>query len=134
LFGAVVGEQCLCLRKLAGGDRAAEVGYGEFLGNARVTLSRLIESWSDLTRTAAAGRHVLAIQDTSEIHFSTRPEHRRGLGEVGKGNAHGVLAHAMVAVDAEDGACLGLVTGERGEAVAGVLLLCLAGAMAAGWL
>jgi hypothetical protein len=112
LFGAVVGQQCLSLRKLAGGDRAAEVGYGEFFANSRVTVPRLIESWSDLTRAAAAGRHVLAIQDTSEIHFSTRPEHRRGLGEVGKGNAHGVLAHAMVAVDAEDGACLGLVTGE----------------------
>jgi hypothetical protein len=32
------------------------------------------------------------------------------------------------------GAKLGLVTGERGEVVAGVLLLCLAGAMAADWL
>ena len=57
------------------------------------------------------GRHVLAIQDTSEIHFSTKPNHRRGLGEVGKGNARGVLAHAMVAVDADNGACLGLVGG-----------------------
>ena len=55
---------------------------------------------------------MLAIQDTSEIHFSTRPKHRRGLGEVGKGNARGVLAHVMVAVDADDGACLGLVTGD----------------------
>jgi len=112
LFAAIVANQCLSLRRLAGGDRAAEVGYGDFLANSRVTVSRLIESWSDLTRTAVAGRHVLAIQDTSEIHISTRPGHRRGLGEVGKGNARGVLAHVMVAVDAEDGACLGLVTGE----------------------
>jgi hypothetical protein len=112
LLGAVVANQCLSLRQLSGGDRAAEVGYGGFLANSRVTVSRLIESWSDLTCTAVSGRHVLAIQDTSEIHISTRPGHRRGLGEVGKGNAHGVLAHVMVAVDAEDGACLGLVTGE----------------------
>ena len=33
------------------------------------------------------------------------------MGEVGKGNAHGVLAHVMVAVDADNGACLGLVGG-----------------------
>ena len=112
MFGAVVEDQCLCLRKLAGGDRAAEVAYGDFLANPKVTLSRLIEGWSELTRTAVAGRHVLAIQDTSEIYFSTRPKHRRGLGVVGRGNAHGVLVHAMVAVDADDGACLGLVTGD----------------------
>ena len=110
MFAAVVEGQCLCLRKLAGGDRAAEVASGDFLANPKVTVSRLIESWSELTRTAVVGRHVLAIQDTSEIHFSTRPKHRRGLGEVGKGNARGVLVHAMVAVDADDGACLGLAT------------------------
>ena len=45
---------------------------------------------------------MLAIQDTSEIHISTRPGHRRGLGEVGHGNTRGVLAHVMVAVDADD--------------------------------
>jgi hypothetical protein len=76
-----------------------------------VTVERLIEGWSEQARTAVAGRHVLAIQDTSEIHFSTRPKHRRGLGEVGKGNARGVLAHVMAAVDADNGGCLGLVTG-----------------------
>lgn len=76
-----------------------------------MTVERLIEGWSEQTRTAVAGRHVLAIQDTSEIHFSTRPKHRRGLGEVGKGNARGVLAHVMAAIDADNGSCLGLVTG-----------------------
>jgi len=100
------------LRKLAGGSRAAEVAYGAFLGNDKVTVKRLIEGWSDQTCSAAAGRHVLAIQDSSDIKFSTRPNHRRGLGEVGKGNVRGVVLHAMVAVDADDGNCLGLVTGE----------------------
>ncbi len=76
-----------------------------------MTVERLIEGWSEQTRTAVAGRHVLAIQDTSEIHISTRPKHRRGLGEVGKGNARGVLAHVMVSVDADNSNCLGLVTG-----------------------
>ena len=84
------------------------MAFGAFLANPKVTVERLIEGWSELTRTAVAGRHILAIQDTSEIHFSTRPEHRRGLGEVGKGNAHGVLAHVMVAVDADNGSCLSI--------------------------
>ncbi len=108
----VVDRQCVCLRKLADGDRAAEVAYGALLANEKVTVKRLIAGWSDPTRSAVAGRHVLAIHDSSDIKFSTRPMHRRGLGEVGKGNARGVVLHAMLALDADDGACLGLLTGD----------------------
>jgi hypothetical protein len=76
-----------------------------------VTIDRLIEGWGDQTAVAAAGRHVLAIQDTSEFNFRTTPERRRGLGEIGKGVGRGVLLHAMLAVDADNGSCLGLVAG-----------------------
>lgn len=76
-----------------------------------MTLERLIASWPQQTVAAVAGRHVLAIQDTSEIKFNTTAQRRRGLGEIAKGQAHGALLHAMVAVDADDGACLGLVGG-----------------------
>lgn len=86
--------------------------FGRFFSNAKVTVHRLIDGWSTQTRTAVSGRHILAIQDTSEINFHTKPGHRRGLGEIGKGSGgHGVLLHAMLAVDAEQGECLGLVTG-----------------------
>jgi hypothetical protein len=83
-----------------------------FLANPRVTLEKLIEGWSDQTRTAVAGRHVLAIQDTSEIRFSTTKENLRGLGKVKKGTCLGVLLHALLAVDADSGVCLGLVAGK----------------------
>lgn len=77
-----------------------------------MTADRLIESWSLQTVGLAAGRHVLAIQDSSEIDFRTKPERRRGLGEIGKGKGrHGALLHAMLAIDAGDGTCLGLVGG-----------------------
>jgi hypothetical protein len=77
-----------------------------------VTLAALLAGWSEQTALAAAGRHVLAIQDTSEINFKTTPERRRGLGEIGKGVGRGVLLHAMLALDADTDACLGLVAGE----------------------
>lgn len=77
-----------------------------------MTSDRLIEGWSEQTGGAVAGRHVLAIQDTSEIGFSTTGQRTRGLGEVGRGRSRGALLHAMLAVDAQDGACLGLVGGE----------------------
>ena len=85
--------------------------FGRFLANRRVTVERLIEGWSDQTRHAVAGRHVLAIQDTSEIKFTTTEDDRRGLGKVKKGNSYGVLLHAMLAVDADSGSALGLVAG-----------------------
>ena len=85
--------------------------FWRFLRNRRVTAEKLVEGWNEQTRQAVCGRHVLAIQDTSEIKFSTTEKTRRGLGKVGKGNAFGVLLHAMLAVDADSGACLGLVGG-----------------------
>ncbi len=108
----MVAGKDVCLRRLADGARAREVRFNRFLGNAKVTTARLIEGWSQGTAAAAGGRHILAIQDTSEISFATTAARRRGLGEIGKGNGRGVLLHPMLAVDAEDGSCLGLLSGE----------------------
>lgn len=88
------------------------MSYWRFVNNPQVTTDKLIEGWSLQTAAAVSGRHVLAIQDTSEVKFHTQPGRRRGLGKVGKGNARGVLLHAMMAVDADSGACLGLTGGK----------------------
>jgi hypothetical protein len=107
----MVARQTVCLRQAADGERGRIVQFNRFLGNPKVTVERIIDHWGELTGPAAAGRHVLAIQDTSEISFRTSPGHRRGLGEIGKGNAYGLLLHAMIALDGESGQCLGLVDG-----------------------
>jgi len=99
-----------CIRRLGDGDGSETKRFRRFLANDKVSVERLIEGWAEHTASAAAGRHVLAIQDTSEIHF--RRGHRRGLGEIGKGNSHGALLHAMLAVDADSAECLGLVGGD----------------------
>lgn len=112
LLERMVAGEDVCLRRLAKGRRALEVRFNRFLGNDKVTAARVIESWSEATAAAVAGRHVLAIQDTSEINFATTAARRRGLGEIGKGNGRGVLLHPMLAVDAADGTCLGLLTGQ----------------------
>lgn len=108
----MVARKSVCLRRAAGGKRSQIVRYGRFLDNRKVTVGSLIEGWGKQTAHAVAGRHVLAIHDTSEINFRTTPEHRRGLGEIAKGNSYGVLLHAMLAVDAQSGDSLGLVAGE----------------------
>ena len=95
-----------------GGDRAGEESAGRFFANEKVTAAKIVESWSERPGEAVRGRHVLALQDTTEVKYPTTAERRRGLGQCGHGNAYGVLAHVMLAVDADSGACLGLVGGE----------------------
>jgi hypothetical protein len=104
-------RKTVCLRRL-GGDRGGELRVGRFFASARVTAAKIVESWSERTGAAAAGRHVLAIQDTTEVRFPTTAQRRRGLGPIKHGNVHGLLVHAMIGVDAASGACLGLVGGE----------------------
>jgi hypothetical protein len=101
----------VCVRRLAGGVWRQQMRFWRFIANERVTVEKLIEGWSEQTQMAVRDRHVLAIQDTSDIKFSTTEDDRRELGKVGKGNVFGVLLHAMMAVDADTGACLGLADG-----------------------
>src|SRR5882672_5467975 len=107
----MVARASACLRRLGGGRRRRQVQFWRFLANRKVTIERLLEGWGERTASAAAGRHVLAIQDTSEIKFSTEPGRRRSLGKIGNGNSRGLLLHAMAAVDATSGSLLGLVAG-----------------------
>src|SRR5271165_2471477 len=111
IFERMVMRKTVCLRRL-GGDRRGELRAGRFFASPKVTAEKIVDGWADRTGAACAGRHVLAIQDTCEVKFPTTAQRRRGLGPVKHGNTNGLLVHAMVAVDATSGACLGLVGGD----------------------
>jgi hypothetical protein len=100
-------EQSVCLRRLAG-SRAREVQFGRWLANERVKPAELIGQACARTAGVAAGRHVLAIQDTTELNYQAHARRVRGLGTVGNGHDAGLFLHPLLAVDATDGACLGL--------------------------
>jgi hypothetical protein len=100
-----------CLRRLSQGRPTVEIRFGRLLRHPKVTLERLISGWSAGTAAAVAGRHILAIQDTTELNFRTNADHDRGLGAIGKGVGRGLLLHPMIALDAGTGECLGLVGG-----------------------
>ena len=106
----VVMRKTLCLRRL-GERRGTQLGAGRFLANPKVTAEQIVASWPQRTAAACAGRHVLAIEDASHIRFPTTADRRRGLGPVKQGNVHGLMVHAVLAVDADSHACLGLVGG-----------------------
>ena len=65
-------------RRRPGWERAA----GRFFANEKAAVERIVASWSDRT-----------------VSIATRDGQRRGLGQCGHGNAHGVLAHTMLAAD-----------------------------------
>ena len=108
----MVVRKTVCLRRL-GGQRGGELQAGRFFANPKVTVDSIVAGWSLLTGAASAGRHVLAIQDTTAVTFPTQAQRRRGLGPIKSGNAYGLLVHAMLAVDADSHACLGLVGGSE---------------------
>jgi hypothetical protein len=95
------------LRVLA--DRRAEqVGLARFFHNPRVTVEEILATAGARTAAAAAGRHVLLIEDTSEINYQAKAGRKSGLGRVGNGTDVGLFVHPALAVDAADGTVLGL--------------------------
>jgi hypothetical protein len=92
-----------------GGDRAGEMRITRFLRNPRVKVDEMMATARAGACARVAGRHVLAIQDTSALRVD-----EKGLG---------LSFHPVIAVDAHAGTVLGLVDtifltrqgGERGK-------------------
>ena len=107
LVERVAERQAVCLRKL-GSDRAEQVKFRRFLLNKAVTVEEMVSHRAVLAARAAVGRHVLAIQDTSEINYQAQHGRKRRLGTVGNGTDVGLFVHPILAVDAVTKECLGL--------------------------
>jgi hypothetical protein len=76
-----------------GGDRAGEIRLTRLLRNAAVTPAAMVTEAASRTGLRCAGRHVLAIQDTTVVRSE---------------GGGGLYLHSVLAVDAESGAILGL--------------------------
>jgi hypothetical protein len=87
-----------------GGTRAGEVRLSRFLRNAAVTPEEMLAEAARRTSERCLGRPVLAIQDTTVLRST---------------GGGGDYLHAMLALDAEDGAILGLIEGQFLERVGG---------------
>lgn len=81
---------------------------GRFFRNRKVTAAEILDTAGRRTGEAAAGRHVLLIEDTTEINYQAKAGRKRGLGRVGNGSDLGLFLHPALALDAADGAVLGL--------------------------
>jgi hypothetical protein len=97
-----MGKRTACLRQL-GGDRANTERFRRFLHNPSVTREIMLSTAADHTARAAHERHVLAIQDTTELNFSGHAGSKRGFGVVGNGRDIGLFLHPVIVVDAGSG-------------------------------
>ena len=88
--------------------RSEEVAAARFFRNDKVSVEEILATASALTGQACAGRHVLLIEDTSEINYEAKKGRKRGLGQVGNGTDVGLFVHPALALDAQDGSIFGL--------------------------
>jgi hypothetical protein len=88
--------------------RAEKAAITRFFRNRNVTVQEILATAAARTAEAAAGRHVLIIEDTSEINYQAKSGRKRGLGKVGNGTDIGLFVHPALALDAADGSILGL--------------------------
>ena len=89
-----VGQSGISVRRV-GGDRAGEMRFTRFLRNVRVRPEEMVATARERTAGLVKGRHILAIQDTTTLRDD--------------GKQRSLSLHPMIAVDAHDGALLGLL-------------------------
>lgn len=89
-----VGQSGVSVRRV-GGNRAGEMRFTRFLRNPRVSPQEMVATARVRTAKRVRGRHILAIQDTTTLRDD--------------GRQCSLNLHAMIAVDAADGAPLGLL-------------------------
>jgi len=88
------GGKGVSVRQL-GGDRAGEMRITRFLHNPKVKIGEMMSTALARSCARVGGRHVLAIQDTSALRVD-----EKGVG---------LSFHPVIAVDADEGAVLGLI-------------------------
>jgi hypothetical protein len=93
-----------------GGNRAGEVKLGRWLRNENVTSTELAETITMKSHALVKNRHVLAIQDTTELNYESKIKRIHGLGPVGNGQTHGIYLHSMIVVDSNEDSCIGLAS------------------------
>ena len=98
-----MGEQPLtCVRALAK-DRNEALSFGRFLDHSSVSYGEMLITAGRFTGRRAAGRHVLAIQDTTEFNFPSHAASKSGFGRSGNNRDLGLFLHPTIAIDAAHG-------------------------------
>ncbi len=85
-----------------------EMAYGRFLNNEKVTSEELIKAVSSSVGNAVEGKHVLILEDSSELNYTAKEKRIKDLGKVAKGLDSGFEMHPNLVIDATDGSIIGI--------------------------
>ena len=107
LLDAVESKRTLCIHRLAE-DRNQTIRFNNFLANPGGRPTKMPATAGRKTNQCAAGRHVLAIMDTTDVLFPSQKANKRGFGLGSDGEHPGLFLHP-VGVDAANGGIIGLV-------------------------
>ncbi len=77
-------------------DRNQAIQFGRFLANPAVTVHEMLAAAGRLTNQRAAGRHVLAIMDTTKLDFPNHDASKHGFGNCGNGSHPGLFLHPVL--------------------------------------
>ncbi len=109
LLDAMQRHRTLCVHRLAKG-RNQTLQFNRFLANPAVTTHEMLATAGRLTGQRVGGRHVLALQDTTELHFPSHEASKRGFGKRGqRRGSRSVPASGVLAIDAANAGVIGLV-------------------------
>lgn len=92
-------------------NRSEEIAFGRFLRNEKVDEKKLISGIAEETSKRCKGRHVLVLQDSTEINYRKHLElidEDSGLGVVGNNEDIGYFMHPSLVLESQNYGMLGL--------------------------
>lgn len=105
-FRRMVERKTVMIKQLANGA-SEKKRFERWIGHEDVTAARLINTEKSRVKELAEGRHILGINDTTEVNYQSHKGRVHGLGTVGNGKDLGFFLHPMIALDAGSGAVIG---------------------------
>ena len=98
-FIRMIKRKTVIIKRLVNGV-AEKKRFERWIRHEDVTSARLISTEKSRLADLVEGRHILGIQDTTEINYQNHDGRAHGLGTVGNGKDIGFFIHPMIALDA----------------------------------
>ena len=105
-FKRMIERKTVIIKRLVN-SVAEKKRFERWIRHKDVTPTRLIDTEKSRLRELVEGRHILGIQDTTEINYQAHNRRTHGLGTVGNGKDIGFFMHPMIALDANTGGVIG---------------------------
>ena len=105
-FKRIIEKRTVIMKGLVHGA-AEKKRFERWIRHKEVTASRLINTEKSRVKELVKNRHILGIQDTTEINYQSNAGRAHGLGTVGNGKDIGFFMHPMLALDANTGSVIG---------------------------